>query len=136
MRGLGPNGLAGAEGDSEIGFGDEHGLIQARAQVHFDAALLGVPARLVLEVAQLEIAAELAIDAAEQVEIERAGDAGGIVVGDQHAVRFLDQVGADEQQCRREAWQRRRSRRNSSAHLRSKLPMVLPRNITRNDSPG
>ena len=31
---------------------------------------------------------------------------------------------------------RRRSRRNSNAHWRSKLPMVLPRNSTSNASPG
>ena len=40
--------------------------------MHFDAALLFVPASLVLELAQLEIAAQFAIDAAQQVEIERA----------------------------------------------------------------
>ncbi len=87
--------------------------MQARAQVHFDAALVFVPARFMLEVAQLEIAAQLAIDAPQQIEIERAGDADGVVIGHQHAVAVLYQVRADAAACRRAASARRRSRRNS-----------------------
>ena len=48
--------------------------------------LLLVPACLVLEVAQIEIGAQFAIDARQQIQIEGRGDAGGIVVGSQHPV--------------------------------------------------
>ncbi len=94
-----------------------------------------VPARFVLELAQLEIAAQLAVDAAEQIEIESAGDAGGIVVGHQHAVAFLYQVGADQQRVAGKEARGGDRAETPSAHGRSKLPMVLPRNSTRSVSP-
>ena len=102
MRGLSPNGFADLEGDREIGFGNEYSLVEARTEVHLDAAMIFVPPGLVFEIAKLEIAAELAIDAAKQVEIKSTGDTGRIVVGDEHAISLLDEVGANEQQVARD----------------------------------
>ena len=49
--------------------------------MHFDAAWRGVVARLVEERRGIEVRAELAVDAREQVSVERGGDAERIVVG-------------------------------------------------------
>ena len=45
------------------------------SQVHLDAALARIVDRLVPEGVEIEGAAELAVDADQQVEIERGGDA-------------------------------------------------------------
>jgi hypothetical protein len=49
--------------------------------VHFDAAFRGVPDRLVDKAAQVEIGAGLAVQVFQNIEVERGGDAGGVVVG-------------------------------------------------------
>ena len=69
--------------------------------MHFDAALPLVIPGLVREVPQHEVAAELAVDAREQVEVERRGDAGGVVVGQQHLGHRLFQVGRQQQRVAR-----------------------------------
>src|SRR2546429_4531028 len=46
-----------------------HALPARRAQMHFDAAVRVIPARLVAEAGQVEIGTELAVDACEQIQI-------------------------------------------------------------------
>ena len=73
------DGFAGAEID---GFaGHPHLLTLPAGEMHFDAVTLAIVKGVMLERVEVEIAAELAVDAREQVEIERGGDAGGVVVG-------------------------------------------------------
>ena len=55
--------------------------VLAADQVHLDAMAVAVIDRAVGEARQVEIAAELAIDALQHIEIEARGDAGGIVIG-------------------------------------------------------
>ena len=60
-----------------------------RTQMHLDTLRLGIVSHRMLELAQIEIAVELAVDAAQQVAIESSGHAGGIVIGvDQARNRF------------------------------------------------
>ena len=66
-------------------------------QMHLDAVALAVVEGVVLEACEIEIAAEFAVDAREQVEIELRGDAGGIVVGGVEHFGVLHQVDADDQ---------------------------------------
>ena len=54
------------------------------------------PAGFVSELLEIEIGAEFAIDAREDVHIEGSGDAGGIVVGEQLCGDVFLEVGADE----------------------------------------
>src|SRR5258706_14870281 len=66
VRALGPDRLAGAQVDHEVQRADRDGLLTARHEVHLDVALGFVPARRVFELAQLEGAAQLAVEAGEQ----------------------------------------------------------------------
>ena len=50
-------------------------------EVHFDPAEHVVPARLVAESVERNIAVQLAVDAAEQVQVELGGDAFRVVIG-------------------------------------------------------
>ena len=58
------------------------GLRDPADEVHLDALLGRVPDGEVIEGGEIEVAAELAIDADEQVLVERGGDAERIVVGE------------------------------------------------------
>ena len=71
--------------------------LRARAdKPHFNAAQFLVVHGAVLELAQVEVCAKVAIDAAEHVEIELRSNAAGIVIrGFDHA--DLLQIDADEQ---------------------------------------
>src|SRR5262245_52950624 len=66
---LGVDGLAGAEVDRAPG--DSHLLPFLAGEVHLDAVTLGIVEGFVAEARQVEIGAELAVDAREQVEIGR-----------------------------------------------------------------
>src|SRR5262245_54815574 len=91
------DGLAGAE--FETAAGDAHALALAAGEMHLDAPALHVEEGLMAEGANVEIAAKLAIDAREQIEIEARGDALGVVVGGVEDRRILHQVDADDQGC-------------------------------------
>src|SRR5450631_3725205 len=93
------NGLAGAQVEALAGHPDLLPL-QAR-KVHFDAVALAVVESVMLEGIELEIAAQLAIDANQQIEIEFGGDAVLVVIGGVENFGILDQVGADNQRCAR-----------------------------------
>ncbi len=69
--------------------------------MHLDAPERGVVERVVAEAAQVEIAAQLAVDAREQVQVERRGDAARVVVGRVQDVGVLLQVDADQHRALR-----------------------------------
>ena len=72
-------------------------LSDAADDVHFDAPLRFVIGGLVKETPQVEITAELVVDAPKQIEIEGCGDAGRVVIGGQQNAQVLFQIGADHQ---------------------------------------
>jgi hypothetical protein len=72
-------------------------------EVHLDARTLAIEERVVLETFEIEVAAELAIDARQNVEIELRRDAGGVVIGGIEDGAVLRQVDAhDEDRSRAE----------------------------------
>ena len=70
---LGVDGFAGAEFDCFAGH--LHLLPLQAGKMHLDAVPLAVVEGVMLEAVELEIAAQLAVDAREQIEIELGGDA-------------------------------------------------------------
>src|SRR5438093_10639104 len=82
--------FAGVEGEAVRA--DVHRLPGERYQVHLDAARSGVVEGIVREAPQVEVSAELAIDAPEQVQVEGRGDALRVVVGGMQNVGVLLQV--------------------------------------------
>ena len=85
----------------------ENSSIDARAlrmparQVHLDASGLGMVDGAVAEAVEVERAVQLAVDARQQIEVERGGDASGVVVGGVENARVLLQVDADQQRAGR-----------------------------------
>src|SRR5262245_52643960 len=92
---LGVDALAGAEVEGAAQ--DAHHLPAQAPEVHLDTALARVVDRLVLEGADVEGAGQLAVDAVEQIEVERRGDAARVVVGHVKPARVLFEVHADDQ---------------------------------------
>src|SRR6185436_17439264 len=92
---LGVDGLAGAEAEATAGY--RHVLVAPADEMHLDAPVAGVIDGLVPEGVEIERAADLTIDAGQQVEVESSGDAGGIVVGKHQLARVLLEVDADDQ---------------------------------------
>src|SRR5207244_12398263 len=68
-----------------------------RSQMHFDAAVRVIPARLVAEAGQVEIGTELAVDACEQIQIECRGDACRIVISEKLQLDGFLQIGTEQQ---------------------------------------
>ena len=70
-------------------------------EVHFDAGLGGVPDGLVAKGGGVEVCAEVAIEASEDVEVEGGGGAGGVVVGGEDGgfvfTTARSEVGAEEE---------------------------------------
>src|SRR5882672_2491030 len=64
--------------------------------MHFDAAFFCVPAGFVSEFLEVEIGAEFAIDASEDVHVERGGNASGIVVREELCGDIFFEIGTDE----------------------------------------
>src|ERR1019366_1888523 len=62
------------------------------SEMHLDARLALVVPGLMRELRNVELAVELPINAREQVEIERCGDADGVVVGADEALARFDQI--------------------------------------------
>src|SRR5437588_4014147 len=94
---LGMDGLAGAEIESSPRYLDLLPLLAGK--MHFDAVALGIIEGLMTETCQVEVTAELAIDAREQIEVELRRDAGAIVIGGIEDFRVLHQVDADDEAC-------------------------------------
>src|SRR5215471_398271 len=89
--------------------------------MHFDTALVRVPQRQVTEVAQLKITAQFAVDTSQQIQVERRGDSGGIVVRENLRIDIFYQVRTHQQRI---------ARLQSHAHLAQKLicrrPVEIP----------
>ena len=65
--------------------------------MHLHAPLFRVPARLVIEILQIEFRVEISIQAAEQIQVERRGHAERVVVGGDQGGSGLHEVGAEEE---------------------------------------
>ena len=59
--------------DGEFGCGNIHGLAAHGAQMHLDAAILMIDSGHVLELREIEIGVEFAIDAGQQIQVEGGG---------------------------------------------------------------
>ena len=76
---------------------DANRLIRPRDQVHLDTRLRAIPHGAMREAIEIDPGAELAIDAQQQVLVERRSDAQRIVVGEQQTPLRLHQVDAKQQ---------------------------------------
>src|SRR5215831_16751510 len=94
MRVLGVNALAFDE--AKLVPEDANGLARQTHEMHLDTAFGVVIDRIMGETPDIDVAAELAIDAFEQIEVEGGGDAAAIVVGRDQDCRVLLQINADE----------------------------------------
>src|SRR5271163_3530466 len=71
-------------------------LLGEAADVDFDPAFSTAVECQVLELIDVEVAVELAIDAFEEVKVERGGHPGSVVVGGLEDVRLFLQIDADQ----------------------------------------
>src|ERR1700685_4339815 len=65
--------------------------------MHLDPVMRAVVEGVMLEGVEIEIGAELAVDARQQVEIEFRRDTLGVIVGVVENFRILDQIDADDE---------------------------------------
>ena len=120
---LGVDRLAGHEGKSRRP--RARGLKFSSLQAHFNAAFLPIPRRLVRERLQRNVAAEFAVDAGQQVEVERRGDACSVIVSRDQRLAVLGHIDPDDEEPSfpsRSSHPRMRATASSGA----KLPMVEP----------
>ena len=80
-----------------------HALALQADQIHLDAMRHGIVGRVMGKAVQIEIGAQFAIGARQQILVEQGGDAGGIVIGGMQPHRVLHQIHADQQARRRSA---------------------------------
>lgn len=80
----------------ETAIADNYGLRRLTNQNHFYRRLGIVPAHAMPETVQREIAAQLAIDPHQEVQVELRGDSLCIVIGGKHRVRLFLQIEADD----------------------------------------
>ncbi len=88
------------------------------------------------EVRDVEAAVQFAIDARENIEIERRSDADGIVVSGEQFGPRLDEVRTEEKVVARLHAAAHTAAGIPAASLRLKFPMVLPRNSKSARWPG
>src|SRR3546814_20525566 len=84
------------DGEVDAATADVGALCSVADQMHLDGGLLFVPARFVMELFDFKVGVKLAIDACEQIEIERGGHAFAIVVGSEQRRQILAQTDADD----------------------------------------
>src|SRR5215468_10100756 len=84
---LGMNGFAAAEVE-RLAAGANL-LPRQTDEMHLDAALFRIVARVMAEGGRIELAAKLVIDAHEQIEVEGGGNAGLVVIGRGENVRVF-----------------------------------------------
>ena len=85
---LGMDGFKGRELKAKLRGRDIYTLIARTLQVHLDARLDTIPARPMPEAAGIEVGAEFSIEAMQNVQIERRGDAIFVVIRP-HESRFV-----------------------------------------------
>ena len=127
------NGFAGSEVDREsspgIGGGNLYSLRNQRLKVHLNAGRGSFPEHLVAEVLDVEVGAEVAIQAGEHVQIECGGGSCGIVIGGQQRRFGLVRTGAKVRaQQQRVARQKLRAEITQDPRASSgvKLPILEP----------
>jgi len=76
---------------------DGHVLGIGTDQVHLDARFGLVEEGAMNEARRVDVAVQLVADALQQVEVERSGDMGAVVVGRLQHCTILDQIDADHQ---------------------------------------
>src|SRR5579864_6373299 len=81
----------------ELGIAHRHGLVCARAQMHFDTPFVRIVPGFMCKRAQIEVALQLPIDPPQQVEIERRGYTRWIIVSFEHRSDRFHQIVPDEQ---------------------------------------
>src|SRR3954469_2967263 len=101
VRALGPDALAAREPDRDAGPANRDRLIREALEMHLDPLRSGIPNRTVRKAADLERAFQFAIDADEQVAIERRRDAKRIVVRQEQIAFGLDEIRAEQQEVAR-----------------------------------
>jgi phosphatidylserine decarboxylase len=95
VRVFGVDAFAGFE--TEAAFADVHTVIACADEMHFDPAVLRIVDCFVAEIIWIEVGPEFAIDAMKQIEIERCGDAGRIVVSVDQNPWVLFQIDANDE---------------------------------------
>src|SRR4051794_22847160 len=95
MRVFGVNGLVRFEVDVASANSNALGPLANEAKVDSLEAL--VVEREMLELVEIEVPTELAVDSHQQVQVELGGDACRIVVGPLDHVRIFHEVDSDEQ---------------------------------------
>src|SRR5438270_13996369 len=111
-------------------------------EIHFDATVAWIVDRLMPELGQIESGAQFAIDAREEIQIERRGDAGGIVVGGDERMRVPLQIDADHEAALRsqrarhagEALPRLRRRQTADRRARAKANLRTRAQATGSDT--
>ena len=83
MRRLGPDRLAHIERNPASGAGNIDTLPDLGTQVHLNPAIASAPAHCMPELAQVEVAVQLAINTRQQIQVECGGYAGRVVIGRQ-----------------------------------------------------
>ena len=96
---FGVDGLASAEIDSRSV--DPRLLPPCRGEMHLDPVVRAVVEGVMLEGAEIEVGAELAVDARQEIEIEFRRDTLGVVVGVVENFGILHQIDADYEQDRK-----------------------------------
>src|SRR3546814_7114856 len=85
--------------DLVIGAAVDREIHVARCEeVHFDARMDIVPHRAMAEILDRDITAEFAVDAFEEIEVERRGHPRRIIIGAFENRHILDAVDADQHQ--------------------------------------
>src|SRR4030095_1193708 len=83
-------------GEAEAGAGDRYGLLGMAFQVQLHPPLRFIVEGKVSELIDIEIAAELAVDPRQQIEVEGGIDPGLVVIGGVEDFGVLLQIGADQ----------------------------------------
>src|SRR5580704_15777071 len=97
VRALRPDRLALCDRELESGCRDPDDLAAPADEVHLDPRMLLVPDRAMRELVENEIAAQLAIDPDEKIQVERSGHAQRVVIRRQQLALVLHEIGADEE---------------------------------------
>src|SRR4051794_37389403 len=98
---FGPDGFAGAESYGKSRPFDADVLVSCRTQMHFDAARFCIETRFVRELRQNKISTKLAVDASQQIEVERGSHAQTVVIRIEHLRGGLHQVSAEQKRIAR-----------------------------------
>jgi len=97
VAGFGPDGFSSDQIEGSTGRGDGNRLVDTGLEMHFDAAGGFIENGDVLELGNVEIGANFAIETSEDIEIEGSGDADGVIVGSDERGDGLHKIRAEEE---------------------------------------